>query len=349
MLETKGDDYDKTFQFRHPFTMSVIGPTSCGKTYWVKSLLEHANKMITPSPYKIIWIYKRWQPMYTDIEANIPNIEFIRGIPANINDDDFTDTSQPTLLIFDDMMRSSSNNEDISELYTEGSHHRNLSIISLLQNLFNKGKESRTISLNNHYLTLFKNPRDMQQISVLARQMYPGNNQVFMNKFKEATSKPYGTLLVDLKPDTLDKDRLQTRITWPHQEEVKEHSIEPPPNKRIKIEDDTNVFLDWIKDIIKTHDMLWKKQVEILKQEGMNQSEAEQNAETDFDDQKAFYEKYQTLLKEIIPLEQSILHHMIINNIEDLLENGLSITKAIKYALKHHQSQFDKIFQKVDT
>ena len=93
--------------------MSVIGPTSCGKTYWVKSLLEHANKMITPSPYKIIWIYKRWQPMYTDIEANIPNIEFIRGIPANINDDDFTDTSQPTLLIFDDMMRSSSNNEDI--------------------------------------------------------------------------------------------------------------------------------------------------------------------------------------------------------------------------------------------
>ena len=35
----------------------------------------------------------------------------------------------------------------------------------------------RNISLNIHYIILFKNPRDSQQISTLARQMYPGNSR----------------------------------------------------------------------------------------------------------------------------------------------------------------------------
>ena len=44
---------------------------------------------------------------------------------------------------------------------------------------FCQGKFSRTISLNTNYLILFKNPRDNNQISVLARQMYPGNTKFF--------------------------------------------------------------------------------------------------------------------------------------------------------------------------
>ena len=97
-------------------------------------------------------------------------------------------------------------------LFTEGSHHKNLSVICLLQKLYNKGKENRTMNLNSQYLILFKNPRDLQQISVLARQMYPGKSQRFMDKFVEATKKPYGYLLVDLKQNTNDADRLKPHV-----------------------------------------------------------------------------------------------------------------------------------------
>ena len=56
-------------------------------------------------------------------------------------------------------------------------------------------------------MVLFDNPRDRQQIKTLARQMYPGDSSNFMEKFKKATSRPYGKLILDLRPNVLEKDR----------------------------------------------------------------------------------------------------------------------------------------------
>ena len=48
----------------------------------------------------------------------------------------------------------------IVNLFTKGLHHRNLSVIYIVQNLFHQRKGNRSISLfNSHYLDLFKNPR----------------------------------------------------------------------------------------------------------------------------------------------------------------------------------------------
>jgi len=52
-------------------------------------------------------------------------------------------------------------NETVVNLFTKGSHHRNISIMYLAQNLFPKNKFARTISLNEHYMILFKNPIEM--------------------------------------------------------------------------------------------------------------------------------------------------------------------------------------------
>lgn len=46
----------------------------------------------------------------------------------------------------------------------------------------------------------------------LARQMYPGKTQHFMRNFEEAVSKPYGYLLVDLKPTTPESMRLRCNV-----------------------------------------------------------------------------------------------------------------------------------------
>ena len=96
--------------------------------------------------------------------------------------------------------------------FTKGSHHRNLSIIYIVQNIFHQGKEMRNISLNAHYIALFKSPRDKQQISMLARQVNPGKVQEFMRSYEDATSRPHGYLMLDLKPTTSDQDRLKTNI-----------------------------------------------------------------------------------------------------------------------------------------
>ena len=109
-------------------------------------------------------------------------------------------------------MKDTTKNVDVCEMYTEGSRHCNLSVICLLQNLYHHGKENRTINLNTQYIVLFKNQRDQQQVAHLARQMYPNNSHSFLDIFRYATKEPCGYLLVDLKQDTADEDRLRTNI-----------------------------------------------------------------------------------------------------------------------------------------
>jgi len=50
---------DSEIQFQHPFTMIVSGPTSCGKTFFVKTLLQQNATKVTASIQRIIWLYKR--------------------------------------------------------------------------------------------------------------------------------------------------------------------------------------------------------------------------------------------------------------------------------------------------
>ena len=70
----------------------------------------------------------------------------------------------------------------------------------------------RNISLNAYYIVLFESPRDKQQISILARQVNPLKVQEFMRSYEDATSRPHGYLMLDLKPTTDDQQRLKTSV-----------------------------------------------------------------------------------------------------------------------------------------
>ena len=46
----------------------------------------------------------------------------------------------------------------------------------------------------------------------LARQMYPNNPQQLLRRFEDAIQRPYGYLLVDLKPTTPESWRMRTNV-----------------------------------------------------------------------------------------------------------------------------------------
>ena len=73
-------------------------------------------------------------------------------------------------------------------------------------------KNSRSISLNSHYLVLFKNPRDKLKILILAKQIYPGDTHFFIKRYEEIVRRPFGYLLIDLKTTTQDNCRLRTNV-----------------------------------------------------------------------------------------------------------------------------------------
>ncbi|CAC5386531.1 unnamed protein product [Mytilus coruscus] len=107
-------------------------------------------------------------------------------------------------------MSTSAKDSRINDLFTEGIHHRNLSVAVLNQNLY-FGKDP-TQRLNCHYPVLFNNTIDRQPIMTLNRQMYPSRADFFIREFEDGTKKPFGYLLVDLKSRTPESSRLRTEV-----------------------------------------------------------------------------------------------------------------------------------------
>ena len=85
----------------------------------------------------------------------------------------------------------SETNQLVANIFTKISHHRNISVLYLTQNLFDKNRFARTISLNAHYYVLFKNPRDAIEFAMLARQIHPNDSRFAVEAYRDATSLPY--------------------------------------------------------------------------------------------------------------------------------------------------------------
>ena len=147
------------------------------------------------SPFnKIYYFYDVWQNGFNTLNNEV---EIIQGLP----DEKFLGELDPTmhkLLVLDDQQLNALNSSIIAEIFTKYSHHKNLSVILILQNLFHQDKYSRDISLNTHYFILFKNPRDINQIQLLGRQL--GISKHLVDAYTKATKNPYSYLLIDLSP-----------------------------------------------------------------------------------------------------------------------------------------------------
>lgn len=191
-------------KLQHPFTAVLAGPSGCGKSFLVRDLLRLKQEMFSIVPDKVVWFYGIYQPLYDEI----PDVTFIEGLPSNYQDL----LGSNTLFVIDDLMSECGKDKNLTHMFTRGSHHLNLSVIFIAQNFFHKGKEMREITLNAHYLVLFKNRRDLSQVSHLGKQLFPRHLKYFQEVYEDATKKPFSYLMIDLRSDTIEEMRLRTQI-----------------------------------------------------------------------------------------------------------------------------------------
>jgi hypothetical protein len=194
-------------QFKCPFTCTVSGPTSSGKTVVTRRILKNF-KLLFNQPIdtlKVVWCYGVVQ-QFDPIE----NVEctYIEGL---ISEDSLLQL-KPHVLIIDDLMNQLAGDKRLTDIFTRGSHHFNISVIFISQNLFPKGPEMRNVSLNSQYYIIMKNPRDRTQIYYFARQVFHFKYKRMIEAYEDATREPHGYLKVDLTQTTPDEYRLQTRI-----------------------------------------------------------------------------------------------------------------------------------------
>ena len=201
-------------RLKSPFTMMICGPTGCGKSHLVFQLISNVDKLITPKVSDITFCYSQWQTGYEkmrDLGVKFHKGMFTRQELFN----DKKDVSKPCLLVLDDLL-DPEYAPLVRDLFVKGSHHLNMNVIFITQNIFfSSNKDYRTVSINSNYIVVFKNPREMNQISYLSRQAFPKQPRFLTEVYNTETEREHSYIVLDCKQSTPDHLRVRGSITTP--------------------------------------------------------------------------------------------------------------------------------------
>ena len=200
------------YPFPECTSIAVSGATMSGKTHWTFQLLRHKEDMFTSPPETVLYCYGIFQPLFEEMEKELPFVIFHQGLPSEERLRDLSSATHCNLVILDDLMDSVTSSSEMESLFVKGVHHLHLSVLYINQNLYCKGKHSRTINLNTHIYVLMKNPRDVSQLQCLGRQAFLGKSTFLMDAYKDATATSYGYLVLDFSPTADELYRVRSKV-----------------------------------------------------------------------------------------------------------------------------------------
>ena len=119
--------------------------------------------------------------------------------------------NKPCLINLDDLLNEAHSGE-VCKLFTKDSHHRNISVTLITQNLFFQANYCRDISLNVKYIVFLKLTRDKNLFTHLVRQVFPEDTAGLYKAYLGATEEPYVYFVLDFAQDTEDRLRFRTII-----------------------------------------------------------------------------------------------------------------------------------------
>lgn len=196
--------------FQDSSNIIISGCSGSGKTYLVSRLIRHKAHMFETEPRKIIYIYKHWQPMYSQISTDNKHVQFLDSLPSEEELKTLVKGSKHSLLICDDMIREIGSNGFICDVFTRLSHHLNLTTILLVQNLSLPGKFNSTLCRNAHVSILMKSAREAYGIRTLGVQLNDYHN--LLAAYKDATQDPFSYLVCDTHPKSNTEYKYRTQI-----------------------------------------------------------------------------------------------------------------------------------------
>ena len=107
----------------------------------------------------------------------------------------------------DDILESAS----FANLATPG-RHKGVSVVFIKHNLYQQGKYCVTVDKNTTYVVILKSPRIGRQLKFLGSELQIADSAFLEAAYQQATSIPFGHLLIDLTTTCHDYLRFRTRI-----------------------------------------------------------------------------------------------------------------------------------------
>ena len=152
-----GIEMGEAFRFKTPSSIMIVGPSGCGKTCFTESLLLDLLEELFVNPLPTIhYCYGAWQDGFQDMKD--AGVQFHEGVPTTFHLHKWF--PKGGLLVLDDLMVEGGEDKELLDLFTKHSHHQNITVLYLCQDVFPPGKYAKCISRNAHYIVAFKNPRD---------------------------------------------------------------------------------------------------------------------------------------------------------------------------------------------
>ena len=204
-----GIEMGEAFRFKTPSSILIVGPSGCGKTCFTESLLlDYLEELFVNPPATIHYCYGAWQDGFRDMKE--AGVQFHKGIPES----DHLKSWFPKggLLVLDDLMAEGGEDKELLDLFTKHSHHQNITVLYLCQDMFPPGKYAKSTSRNAHYIVAFKNPRDQLGMKNLLLQAFPTCWQDMMDVYQKVTERPFGYTVLDLHPASDDRKRVFSHL-----------------------------------------------------------------------------------------------------------------------------------------
>ena len=198
------------FQFHTPCSILIVGPSGSGKTVFTTKLLTENLDLFEKRPRKIHYCYGAWQKSFDILKKK--GVTFSEGVPEEEDLDKWFPKGEGGVLVMDDLMTEGGDDKTVLNIFTKYSHHRNITVIYLCQDIFPPGKYAKSISRNVHYILAFKNPRDQVGIRSLLLQVFPQKWRTVQEIFGVITAKPFGYMAFDLHPASPDAPRVVSNL-----------------------------------------------------------------------------------------------------------------------------------------
>ena len=109
-------------------------------------------------------------------------------------------------------MAEGGNDKQVLDLFTKHSHHQNVTVLYLCQDMFPPGRYAESISRNAHFIVAFKNPRDQLGMKNLLLQAFPTQWQVLQDTFQRLAKRPFGYMVLDLHLGSSDDQRILSHL-----------------------------------------------------------------------------------------------------------------------------------------
>ena len=175
-----GRHVGKSVPFSHPFQYFGRGTLGVRQTVFTENVLLDNAELFDDASTLIHYCYGAWQDRFqamkdreVQFHERIPNHqELVQRFPHGGG-----------ILIMDDLMDEGSNDKRVLDLFTKHSHHQNVTVLYLCQDMLPVGKYAKSISRNAHYIVAFKTPGINWECATCSFNRFPPRGKTVWTPF----------------------------------------------------------------------------------------------------------------------------------------------------------------------